>query len=218
MRIVCVSDTHARHRKTVVTDGDILIHAGDLTREGDLPDVEDFDRWLGTLPHRHKVVIAGNHDFCFQEKPAQARARITNAVYLEDSAVEVLGVKIYGSPWQPFYGGWAFNLHRGPDLAAVWEKIPDDTNILVTHGPPEGILDRNRWGDPCGCRDLLGRLMELRPRLHVFGHIHEAAGRLDTLYTTFVNAATNNGEGSATVIEIDTDTGRILSAGPTMTA
>ena len=147
-----------------------------------------------------------------------ARARITNGVYLEDSAVELLGLKVYGSPWQPFYGGWAFNLHRGPDLAAMWAKIPDDITILVTHGPPEGILDRNNWGENVGCRDLLGRVMELRPRLHVFGHIHEAAGRLDTLYTTFVNAATNNGEGTATVVELDDHTGRILPAGPTMSA
>jgi len=201
LRIVCVSDTHGKHRKTMIPDGHILLHAGDLTEHGKLDEVEDFNRWLGSLPHRHKIVIAGNHDFCFAERPYEARARITNALYLEDTATEVEGVKIYGSPWQPWFGGWAFNLPRGPELAAVWAKIPDDTDILITHGPPEGILDQNRRGDCCGCRDLLGRVLELRPRLHVFGHIHEAAGQLLIGDTTFVNASSNMGYGSATVIE-----------------
>jgi predicted phosphohydrolase len=207
VRIVCVSDTHANHHKTLVPDGDVLLHAGDLTRHGDLADVDEFNRWLGTLPHPHKVVIAGNHDFCFQEQAARARARITNALYLEDEAVRVAGLKVYGSPWQPWFGGWAFNLPRGPDLAAVWAKIPDDTDILVTHGPPEGILDKTKRGELAGCRDLLARVKEVRPRLHVFGHIHEAAGRLDVDGTTFVNASTQLGHGAAVVVEWD-DHGR----------
>jgi Icc-related predicted phosphoesterase len=189
MRIVCMSDTHGRHRRLTVPDGDLLIHAGDITRHGHLDELDDFNLWLGSLPHRHKVLIAGNHDFCFQEQPWSARGRITNATYLEDSSTEINGLTIYGSPWQPFFGGWAFNLHRGEPLAEVWARIPDDTDILVTHGPPQGILDRNRSGDLCGCRDLLVRLMELRPRLHVFGHIHESAGRLDIHRTTFVNSS-----------------------------
>ena len=201
LRIVCVSDTHANHRKTVIPDGDLLLHAGDLTGHGRLEDVEDFDRWLGTLPHRHKVVIAGNHDFCFQEQGAEARARITNAVYLEDEMVKIAGVTIYGSPWQPWFGGWAFNLQRGPELATVWAKIPASTDILLTHGPPEGILDRNRRGDCCGCRDLLHRVLKIRPRLHVFGHIHEAAGRTDIDGITFLNASTQLGHGTAVIVE-----------------
>jgi hypothetical protein len=108
---------------------------------------------------------------------------------LEDESAIVAGVKIYGSPWQPYFGGWAFNLRRGEPLAAMWAKIPDNTDILVTHSPPEGILDRNRWGEPCGCRDLLARVREVQPRLHIFGHIHEAAGQSHDAGTTFVNAA-----------------------------
>jgi Icc-related predicted phosphoesterase len=205
MRIVCVSDTHGRHHKTVIPGGDLLVHAGDITRHGKQEEVEDFDRWLGTLPHRYKVVICGNHDFCFQEEPYKARVRITNAIYLEDEAVTVAGIRVYGSPWQPWYGGWAFNLHRGPELAAVWAKIPADTQLLVTHGPPEGILDRTRRGEPAGCRDLLLRVWEVRPRLHVFGHIHEAAGRTDIDGVTFVNASTQLGQGEAVVVEWDAD-------------
>jgi Icc-related predicted phosphoesterase len=202
MRIVCVSDTHARHHLTEVPDGDVLVHAGDITRRGKLEDVEAFDRWLGTLPHRHKVVICGNHDFCFQERPAEARARITNAIYLEDSGCEIDGVTFYGSPWQPYFGGWAFNLPRGDELARVWAKIPVGVDVLITHGPPAGVLDRNRTGELCGCRDLFERVFEVRPRLHVFGHIHESSGRTDHDGIVFVNASTQLGEGVGQVVEL----------------
>src|SRR4051794_39961846 len=174
MRIVCVSDTHGYHELTTIPDGDILVHGGDICRHGGLEDVDEFNRWLGTLPHKHKVVICGNHDWCFQEKPAEARARITNAVYLEDSGCEIEGLKFYGSPWTPLFCDWAFMLPRGPKMAAKWSLIPDGLDVLITHGPPEGIRDFNRTGEPCGCRDLLVRVLDAKPRLHVFGHIHEA--------------------------------------------
>ena len=201
MRIVCVSDTHSWHDRTEVPDGDLLVHAGDITRHGDLADVEDFDRWLGTLPHRYKVVICGNHDFCFEQTPEQARRRITNATYLEDEACVVEGITIYGSPWQPWYGGWAFNLERGRPLAEKWALIPDGTQLLITHGPPEGVLDLTFRGERAGCRDLLERVKAVRPRLHVFGHIHEAAGVVELDGTTFVNASTRLGHGRGVVVE-----------------
>src|SRR5262245_39467259 len=203
MRIVCISDTHGRHHLSEVPDGDILIHGGDLTRHGSLADAEEFNRWLGTLPHRHKIVIAGNHDFCFQEEPAEARARITNAVYLEDSGVEIEGLKFYGSPWTPWFCDWAFMLQRGPELAAKWAQIPANVDVLITHGPPEGILDRNRVGEVCGCRDLMYRVLEVKPRLHVFGHIHETAGRTDFDGVIFLNASTQLGVGSGVVISLE---------------
>jgi Icc-related predicted phosphoesterase len=203
MRIVCISDTHGWHRDLAVPDGDLLVHAGDITRKGELDTVADFERWLGELPHRHKVVICGNHDFAFQEQPPAARGLITNAVYLEDSAVTIGGLTVYGSPWQPWFGGWGFNLERGPALAAVWAKIPDHTDILITHGPPAGILDRTNRGELVGCRDLFDRVMEVRPRLHVFGHIHEAAGRLDAEGITFVNASVYRDVGGPVVVEWD---------------
>lgn len=202
VKIVCISDTHAQHHLTVVPDGDILIHAGDITRHGSLEDVESFDQWLGTLPHRHKVVICGNHDFCFQKRPAEARARITNAVYLEDSGCEIEGLTFYGSPWQPWFGGWAFNLPRGEELAAKWAMIPVGVDVLITHGPPESILDLTRRGDSVGCRDLFLRVFEVKPRLHVFGHIHEAAGQVTSPNTIFVNASTQLGQGTGVVVEL----------------
>jgi predicted phosphohydrolase len=201
-KLVCVSDTHSYHARTVVPDGDILVHAGDITRHGSLEDVESFDAWLGALPHRHKVVICGNHDFCFQEQPAKARAFITNAIYLEDSGCEVAGLTFWGSPWQPWFGGWAFNLPRGEDLAKVWAKIPARMDVLITHGPPEGILDTTNRGDVVGCRDLMDRVRVVKPRLHVFGHIHEAAGLAELDGTTFVNASTQMGYGTGVVVEL----------------
>ena len=200
MLFVAISDTHGYHDRLEVPDGDVLIHGGDLTKHGRLEDVEAFDRWLAGLPHRHKIVIAGNHDFCFQHRPREARALLRHAIYLEDRAVEVEGVKFYGSPWQPEFFDWAFNLPRGPALAAVWAKIPDDTQVLITHGPPLGIGDLTHRGPHVGCEDLLRRVRQVRPRLHVFGHIHEAAGRYDVDGTTFVNASIA-GRGKPIVIE-----------------
>lgn len=200
--IVCVSDTHGAHDITVVPDGDILLHAGDLTRHGLLDEVDAFDAWLGRLPHPHKVVIAGNHDWCFERTPAEARRRLTNAVYLEDEAVVIGGLKVYGSPWQPRFFDWAFNLDRGPELAAKWALIPADTDVLVTHGPPDGILDLTRRWLRVGDADLLARVREVRPKLHVFGHIHEAAGVYRSGSTLFVNAATEMGVGAGVVVRV----------------
>lgn len=202
MRIVCVSDTHGFHRYTEVPPGDILIHGGDCTLRGSLEDVEEFNYWLGTLPHTHKVVIAGNHDWCFQEQPAEARARITNAIYLEDSGCEIAGLKFYGSPWTPLFCDWAFMLAE-TELADKWKLIPHGLDVLITHGPPHGILDLTNRNERAGSFTLLQRAYEVKPRLHVFGHIHEAAGRSDIDGTTFLNASTHMGRGSGVVVEMD---------------
>lgn len=191
-RLVFLSDTHARHHKIpVVPEGDILLHAGDLTNWGSLADVEHFNGWLGRLPHKHKVVIAGNHDFCFEKDPERAVALLTNAHYLQDQSLELEGLKLYGSPWQPRFCNLAFNLDRGPKLAAVWDKIPEGTDILLTHGPPHGQLDRTRDGLAVGCEDLARRLLTVRPRVHLFGHIHEGYGMVRG-ETTYVNASVCN--------------------------
>lgn len=185
--------------------GDLLVHAGDLTLGGELAEVADLDDWLAGLPHPHKVVIAGNHDWCF-ERPAErmtARALLRHAVYLEDSAVELCGLRIYGSPWQPWFLDWAFNLHRGARIAARWAVIPDDTDLLLTHGPPHGIGDRTCAGLNVGCEDLLDRVREVRPRLHVFGHIHEAAGRWEREGTIFVNASTQESTRPPRVVTLE---------------
>lgn len=189
LTIVCVSDTHGRHRELAVPNGDVLLFAGDLSNHGSPEDVSEFDDWLAALPHPHKVVICGNHDFHFERQPDDARRRIRHATYLQDSGTRITGLNIWGSPWQPRFFDWAFNLDRGPDIAARWALIPDDTDVLITHGPPAGILDRTSRGEAVGCVDLLGRVRELKPKLHLFGHIHEGAGVLETADTLFVNAS-----------------------------
>ena len=120
IRIVAISDTHGLHRHLQVPPGDILVHAGDITGRGQLDQVVDFNEWLGGLPHRHKVVIAGNHDFCFEQQPLESAALLTNCIYLFDKAITLDGLCFYGSPWQPWFYDWAFNLGRGPELQAKW--------------------------------------------------------------------------------------------------
>lgn len=189
MRIVCLSDTHDLHHHLEVPEGDLLLHAGDATMMGTPAQIEAFDRWLGGLPHRHKIVIAGNHDWAFERTPAKARAMIRHATYLEDELATVDGLRVWGSPWQPWFFDWAFNLQRGPEIAAKWALIPDGVDVLMTHGPPQGILDRTSRGDHAGCADLLAELRRVRPRLHVFGHIHEGYGMLERDGCCFVNAS-----------------------------
>lgn len=188
MRIVCVSDTHTLHDAVAVPDGDVLVHTGDFTRRGSEADVRAFDRWLGTLPHREKVVIAGNHDFCFERDPG-ARGWITNARYLQDEGATVAGLRFWGTPWTPRFFDWAFNLDRGEPLRDVWARVPAGVDVLLTHGPPAGILDRTVHGVDAGCEELLAALARVRPRLHVFGHIHEAWGTAERDGTRFVNAS-----------------------------
>ena len=188
MRIVCISDTHGLHSKAQIPQGDILLCAGDITRRGMSAEVKVFDEWLSTLPHRHKIVIAGNHDFCFQDDGERARASLTHGTYLQDQSITVEGIKIYGSPWQPVFCRMAFNL-TAPELRLRWEAIPDDTDILLTHGPPRNILDRTHSGHQAGCSELLARLARLQVKLHVFGHIHEGHGQIQKGATTHINAS-----------------------------
>lgn len=187
MRVVCISDTHCRHEDLLVPDGDLLVHAGDMSRRGTFREIVAFNHWLGTLPHRHKVVIAGNHDFAF-EQDVGARSWLTHAEYLQDSELTIEGLRIWGSPWQPRFFDWAFNLDRGKPLREKWKLIPSGLDILLTHGPPHGILDRTDHGTNVGCEDLAEIVALRRPRLHVFGHIHEAAGCVERGGTTYVNA------------------------------
>lgn len=191
MRIVCLSDTHLIHEKRSfeVPEGDVLIHAGDFTMRGTEPEIRCFHRWFTSLPHPHKVVVAGNHDWLFERDPARARALMTGCIYLEDSAATVQGLCIWGSPWTPWFFDWAFNLHRGDPIRRKWQLIPGGIDILITHGPPLGILDLTVNDEPAGCGDLLKALERIRPRLHIFGHIHEGYGQIARDGTIYVNAS-----------------------------
>lgn len=179
MRIVCLSDTHLRHRSYLikVPECDLLIHSGDALIGGDKEELQSFFEWFSELPAKHKVYVAGNHDVLFEADPKLARALLPDGVvYLQDSQVEIEGLRIWGSPWQPEFYNWAFNLPRGDDLRAKWSKLPSDLDILVTHSPPWGILDVNAFGDSVGCEELRAATNQRPPRLHVFGHVHGSYG------------------------------------------
>jgi Icc-related predicted phosphoesterase len=190
MRIVLLSDTHERHRELDVPDADLLIHAGDATNNGELDAIRDFDDWLGELPHRHKIFVPGNHDRTFETAPDKARPLIRNATYLVDATEVVEGIRIWGSPWQPEFMSWAFNVPRGKAIREKWALIPPDTDVLITHGPPIGHGDRLIHGEAVGCEELALRIVALDVRLHVFGHIHEGYGTTQNALTLHANAST----------------------------
>lgn len=192
IRIVCMSDLHNIPPDFKVPDGDILIVAGDICGVGNRAELDDFDAFLESQSHSLKLVVAGNHDWPFACcTPTESKKLLKNAVYLEDDGCDFYGLSIWGSPWQPWYCSWAFNLPRGQRLADVWAKIPSDTDVLITHSPPYGILDVV-YGDNVGCEDLAKVLKRIRPKLHVFGHIHQGYGLKELDGTIFVNASVRN--------------------------
>ncbi len=198
MRVVCISDTHNATNEIDVPDGDILIHSGDATTVGSVEQIAAFNRWFSGLSHRHKIFVAGNHDWLFERDDNLARSLLDKSIiYLRDSSAVIEGLKIYGSPWQPRFFAWAFYLNRGYEIAEKWKLIPDDIDILITHGPPNGILDlvpRKGWDENTGCEELRKRVEKIAElgnlKLHVFGHIHCGYGIHEEFGIKFVNAST----------------------------
>lgn len=202
VRIVCISDTHNYHKSVKLPPGDILIHAGDATSRGYEHEIKAFGDWIRDQPFLYKIVIAGNHDWGYQNNPRTARDWLYGEVgydhrhglyYLEDEMVEVEvdgeKLKIWGSPWQPFFCNWAFNLYS-PELKEKWDLIPKGTDILVTHGPPYKLRDITSYGgEHVGCRELRTAIQRVRPKLHVCGHIHEGYGVARFGDTLIANAA-----------------------------
>ena len=195
-RIVCISDTHELHESLGISrmpKGDILIHAGDFTNIGNRGAILEFGTWLRALDYEHKVVIAGNHDKLFEKDFLVAHKILKTACpsvrYMQDDGCEVMGLKMWGSPWQPEFMGWAFNVPRG-NLWKKWEAIPPGLDVLVTHGPPSGGLGGNLvTGEEVGDEELYKAIFEKRPRVHICGHIHPGYGKREKDGITFVNAA-----------------------------
>jgi len=205
VRIVAIGDTHTFQADLgVLPEGDVLLHAGDLLRSGKFAELPTVAAWLRSQPHRHKIVIAGNHDWCFQREREQAVAELGPTItYLEDSEAVIDGVRFWGSPWQPYFFNWAFNLPRGEQLAQKWQLIPEGIDVLITHGPPAGIGDHTFRETREGCADLLDAVRRLRPAVHVFGHIHEDGGAWLHDGTWFVNANTWECQRDPTVFDFD---------------
>ncbi|XP_045585340.1 metallophosphoesterase MPPED2 [Procambarus clarkii] len=234
LRFVCMSDTHCltSHLQFEIPEGDVFVHAGDFTRCGSAAEIEEFNSWIGSLPHKHKVVIAGNHELSFDPKftngptarqhhknahtggglineiPDLGMEReklkaaveeentsdlITNAMYLQDEPYTICGIKLYGTPWQPEFCNWAFNLPRGKLCLDKWDAIPVETDVLITHTPPIGHGDLCCTGVRAGCVELLSTVQtRVKPKYHVFGHIHEGYGVTTDGKIIFINASTCN--------------------------
>jgi Icc-related predicted phosphoesterase len=194
MRIVFISDTHNKHSFCEIPEGDIIIHCGDVSGRGTLEEITNFADWYGSLNFSHKVLIPGNHDFLF-EKNFEVAKNICEDRKIEvlvDQLTEIHGIKIWGSPIQPWFCDWAFNRKRGKEILQHWEKIPEGIDILVTHGPPSstGILSTVMRGEDVGCEDLYNQITQrVKPKISAFGHIHEGYGSLEKDGILFLNCS-----------------------------
>jgi len=202
MRITFISDTHNKHKKltSLLPGGDLIVHAGDLSSMGYHHEIQSFCAWFNKLEnYDHKVFISGNHDFMFEKDPTRAKEIWSSYKWIDYLQDEEMGiqtgdepmVKIYGSPWQPEFYNWAFNLPRnGEELEAKWASIPNDIDILITHGPAHGYLDRVMGGwENLGCEKLTEAIKIKKPKIHVCGHIHSGYGYLFDGDTHFINAS-----------------------------
>ena len=197
MKITFISDTHTKHKQLDLPGGDILIHAGDIMNSGySKSDIHTFCEWFEAQDYKHKIFIAGNHDRMFENHPLESNTIVNkyDVTYLQDDEHLIDGVKLYGTPWQPEFCNWAFNLpRRGDALMAKWGAIPKDTDILITHGPAYGHLDVSGYGGQnVGCELLRESLDKVKPLIHVFGHIHGSAGHKFDGTTHYFNASVLN--------------------------
>lgn len=204
IRFVCLSDTHSRPLHVSVPCGDVLLHAGDFSCSGSAESIADFNAWLQSLPHTYKVVIAGNHEHTFHAAHwpllhtihkhnfayFDAKKLLTAATYLENSACDVYGYRVWGSPWIRADRPGAFATESEEELEAIYRGWSGPVDILLTHGPAFTVLDCNTEGKYQGSKALARFIDRVRPLVHVCGHIHEAYGEQSTPATLSLNAAT----------------------------
>jgi len=218
MQIVAISDTHGKHRQVTPPAGDVLVHTGDITINGDKALTLDFVDWFSEQPFKHKIFIAGNHDRWAENAhhELELAARRAGVHYLCAGGITLDGVAFWGSPFTPEFMDWSFMLSKGSHAKAHWQQVPANTDVLLTHGPPAGILDElelvSEPGSPAssvgaggvgsdvaigdnhsvGCPELKARVAQIGVPLHIFGHIHEGYGELATGKTRFINASLMN--------------------------
>ena len=208
MNCLAFSDTHGFHNMFSSSnfDGiDAVFFAGDCSnnfnKHINSNEVINFLEWFNDLPVKYKIFVAGNHDTSIFHKIINPR-NFKNIIYLEDELIEIDGIKIYGSPYSPTFGKWVFMKDRGK-IDLVWKNIPENIDILITHSPPKGILDlsinRDSELEFCGCKSLLNHVKRVKPKFHIFGHIHNYEGcinsglcTLNGIDTTFINASCVN--------------------------
>ncbi len=198
MKAVCFSDTHRTPIPFTLPEADFGLFSGDCCMPGKEAELRAFVKWFAEQPVKHKIFVPGNHDWFTEREDAKTRGimKANGITYLNNEGVELDGIKIYGTPIQPFFCNWAHNVMEDEKRAEYYAKIPNDLDILITHCPPFGILDwvpRSFFGaeirESVGCRELLKAVQRANPRFHVFGHIHCARGEQKAFGTHFVNAA-----------------------------
>lgn len=197
MHFVTISDTHNRQNafpKFKVPDGDVLIHCGDLTMGGSKEEIEKAADWLGGMPHKYKIVVPGNHDFLFEEDPVYATKIMKDRgiTTLIDSGRVIDYVSVWGTPYQPWFLNWAFNVADERERRKHYDKIPNSVDVLVTHTPPYKILDEVPMGEHVGCNEMLTAVLRTRPKYHLFGHIHHSYGVQHFDGITFANTSCCN--------------------------
>ncbi len=191
MKITTLSDTHGLHHKLELPGGDLLIHSGDVCNRGTAFEALNFINWFSNQNYTYKIFIAGNHDFYFEyEQNTTIKSLLPeNVFYLNDSGITIEEISFWGSPVTPEFHNMAFNRKRGVDIEKHWSLIPTDTDVLITHGPAYGILDKTFQNLNVGCTNLLTKIEEIKPQYHIFGHIHEGFGLTKREQTTFINTA-----------------------------
>lgn len=196
MRVVALSDTHGFERgMPPLPDGDILLHCGDWSRDfGHWLDTARFARWVSQQPHRHKIVCPGNHDYAVWEQPVRAVRLFaeSGAFMMGKNPLEIEGVTFDGGPWMPLTGydpPWGFEMGE-EELEAAWSRVKK-ADVLVSHTPPQGILDVHAQRGPVGCPVLRSHAFRIKPKVHFFGHMHECRGSVQEGGIDFVNVASN---------------------------
>lgn len=197
MEITCISDTHGKHGMLTkdLPGGDVLIHAGDISNIGGYEEIKAFIKWFDSLNYKYKIFIAGNHDFGLQDNFSLIECIIdeSSVYYLENDGVELGGVRFYGTPVQPKFNNWAFN-YTTKQQTMYYSLIPENTDVLITHCPPMGILDVVKEGNGLnlGSSALTESVYRVKPKLHVFGHIHSSNGVYCNEDIKFINASVLN--------------------------
>lgn len=205
MKLVLISDTEGDHRSVDLPEGDVLIHAGDVISYGGVKvygsyedQLKDFVTWLSEQPHKHKIFIGGNHDDLLERKVLELP---DGTYYLENTGIEIDGVKFWGSPNTVSFFGMAFEKEE-EELEKIYTEIPEDTDVLITHVPPFGILDENSRGKNCGSKALFSRVLDVLPKINVFGHVHHSYGQELKEGVEFINASYMNDRNNPIIVEI----------------
>jgi len=189
MKLVLISDTHVFHRNLILPQGDIIIHAGDITNRGTKEEVLDFLDWFSSLDYQNRLFIGRNHDAYLDNNAVDFLDILpSNITYLNNNATQINGFKFWGSPVSPDMEAWAFGKPRN-EMEEHWKYMPADIDVLITHTPPYGILDKSSQHYSLGCRFLLRKIAELDISHHIFGHIHASYGRCKIGKTIFINAS-----------------------------